>query len=79
MRAISGRFLLLEELERFKPLRAVWGNIDADKVRAAVPRDLQWECEGLRIYMTHIGKRRMCGMRLAVTGRACLFVGIRIF
>ena len=50
-----GPFSLLEELERFKPLRAVWGNIDGDKIRAAVPRDLQWECEGLRVYMTHIG------------------------
>ena len=50
-----GPFTILEELERFKPLRAVWGNIDGDKVRAAIPRDLQWDCQGLRIYMTHIG------------------------
>jgi putative phosphoesterase len=53
-----GPFEILEELERFKPLRGVWGNIDGDKIRAAVPRDLQWECEGLRVYMTHIGNDR---------------------
>jgi hypothetical protein len=50
-----GPFEILEQLERFKPLRGVCGNIDGDKVRAAVPEDLQWECEGLRVYMTHIG------------------------
>lgn len=50
-----GPFEILEQLEKFKPLRAVWGNIDGEKVRAALPRDLQWECEGLRVYMTHIG------------------------
>ena len=49
-----GPFAILEELEKFKPLRGVWGNIDGAKVRAAVSRDLQWECEGLRVYMTHI-------------------------
>ncbi len=53
-----GPFAILEELERFKPLRAVWGNIDGDKIRAAVPRDLQWECDGLRVYMAHIGNDR---------------------
>ena len=49
---------ILEQLEKFKPLRGVWGNIDGEKVRLAVPRDLQWECEGLRVYMTHIGNAR---------------------
>ncbi len=50
-----GPFSMLEELENFKPLRGVWGNIDGDKIRAAIPSDLQWECEGLRVYMTHVG------------------------
>jgi putative phosphoesterase len=49
-----GPLELLEELEAFKPLRGVWGNIDGEKVRAAVPKDAQWECDGLRVYMTHI-------------------------
>jgi putative phosphoesterase len=50
-----GPFSILEQLEAFKPLRGVCGNIDGAKVRAAVVQDLQWECEGLRVYMTHIG------------------------
>lgn len=50
-----GPMSILEALEAFKPLRAVWGNIDGAEVRRAVPRDLEWDCEGLRVYMTHIG------------------------
>ncbi len=56
-----GPFSIVEELEAFKPLRGVWGNIDGEKVRAAMPEHFQWECEGLRVYMTHIedpGARR---------------------
>jgi putative phosphoesterase len=53
-----GPFEILEELESFKPLRGVWGNIDGERVRAAVPKDLQWDCEGLRVYMTHIEDAR---------------------
>ena len=49
-----GPFAIVEELEAFKPLRGVWGNIDGERVRAAFEHDLQWECEGLRVYMTHI-------------------------
>jgi putative phosphoesterase len=50
-----GPFSILEQLEAFKPLQGVWGNIDGDKIRAAVPQHSQWECQGLRVYMTHIG------------------------
>jgi putative phosphoesterase len=53
-----GPIAVVEELESFKPLRGVWGNIDGEKVRAALPKDSQWECEGLRVYMTHIEDRR---------------------
>lgn len=49
-----GPFAIVEELEAFKPLRGVWGNIDGERVRAAFDHDLQWDCEGLRVYMTHI-------------------------
>lgn len=46
---------VLEKLEAFKPVRGVFGNIDGPAVRAAVPKDLVWTCEGVRVYMTHIG------------------------
>jgi len=50
-----GPVTLLEELRRFKPLRGVAGNIDGAEVRAEVPENLQWDCEGVLVYMTHAG------------------------
>jgi putative phosphoesterase len=46
---------LFDELKAFKPLRAVYGNVDGAEVRASTGLDLEFECEGLRVYMTHIG------------------------
>jgi uncharacterized protein len=43
------------ELEKFKPLRAVFGNIDDNEMQARYPEDLWFTCEGLTIWMTHIG------------------------
>ena len=50
-----GSIDLLDRLNAFKPTRAVYGNIDGAEVRSALESDLQWECEGVRVYMTHIG------------------------
>lgn len=44
-----------DELEKFKPLRAVFGNIDDKNLQARFAEDLWFECEGLKIWMTHIG------------------------
>jgi uncharacterized protein len=46
---------LLESLRGFKPLRAVYGNIDGAEIRSELPADLFWECEGVHVYMTHVG------------------------
>jgi putative phosphoesterase len=46
---------VLDRLRDFKPLRGVYGNIDGPQLRAELPQDLAWECEGMRVYMTHIG------------------------
>ena len=50
-----GTIALFDQLRAFKPTRAVWGNIDGQDVRAAMPEDLVWNCAGLDVYMTHIG------------------------
>lgn len=48
-------------LESIKPIRdlyefkAVYGNIDGHAVRYEFPLDQVWECEGMNIFMTHIG------------------------
>ena len=46
---------LLQQLELFKPVRAVFGNIDDRTLQAKLPEDLWFTCEGLTIWMTHIG------------------------
>jgi uncharacterized protein len=51
-----GKIALAEKLEKFKPFRAVYGNIDENTaVEQSYPLDLRFECEGLDVYMTHIG------------------------
>jgi uncharacterized protein len=46
---------ILDRLQEFKPARGVFGNIDGPELRARLPQDLVWDCEGVRVYMTHIG------------------------
>jgi Calcineurin-like phosphoesterase superfamily domain len=41
--------------EPSSPVRGVYGNVDGAELRADLPEDLVWECEGLNVYMTHIG------------------------
>src|SRR4051812_47701646 len=55
MRAISGSLDVLESLKKFKPTRGVYGNVDGAGLRAELPFDADWQCEGVRVYMTHIG------------------------
>lgn len=46
---------LLRQLELFKPVRAVFGNIDDRTLQARLPEDLWFTCEGVTIWITHIG------------------------
>ena len=46
---------ILDRLRELKPVRAVYGNVDGPELRADLPQDLAWDCDGLRVYMTHIG------------------------
>ena len=50
-----GNMEVIEKLKAFKPLRAVYGNIDGQEMRKKYPLDVTIELEGLRIWMTHIG------------------------
>jgi putative phosphoesterase len=52
---LGGGFNVLRRIEAFKPLRAVYGNVDGADVRAALPDEIVWDCEGVKVYMTHIG------------------------
>ena len=46
---------VLDQLNGFKPLRGVFGNVDGEGIRARLHRDLEWHCEDVCVYMTHIG------------------------
>ena len=50
-----GKVEVVDQLEAFKPLRAVYGNIDGKELRIRFPEDLRFECEGVNVWMTHIG------------------------
>ena len=50
-----GDLKVTDMLKKHKPLRAVYGNIDDAKARTEFPLDLHFTCEGMKVYMTHIG------------------------
>ena len=50
-----GNIHLAEKLNVFKPMRGVYGNIDGNEVRDVYPEKLHWQCEEVKIFMTHIG------------------------
>ncbi|HLP94986.1 MAG TPA: metallophosphoesterase family protein [Saprospiraceae bacterium] len=50
-----GDIRVWDALKAFKPVRGVYGNIDGAKLRAELPLDLRFECEGVPVFMTHIG------------------------
>jgi uncharacterized protein len=44
-----------DSLAAQKPLRAVYGNVDDLALRTRFPEDQKFTCEGLNVWMTHIG------------------------
>ena len=50
-----GKIEILEKLQKFKPLRAVFGNIDTKEIQWQIPENQHFTIEGLNIFMTHIG------------------------
>lgn len=51
-----GDVSLLDDIKNLNiPLRIVYGNIDDKEIRHSVNRDEVFTCEGLDVYMTHIG------------------------
>jgi len=50
-----GDVSVIDQLRDFKPLRGVYGNIDATDVRMELPEFERFKCEGVDVLMTHIG------------------------
>lgn len=43
------------EIEKLKPFKAVYGNIDDNGIRATYPENLFFNCEDVPVFITHIG------------------------
>lgn len=50
-----GSMEVIEQLEKIKPLRGVYGNIDNAKIRSEFPEVNRFFCEDVDVLMIHIG------------------------
>ena len=50
-----GDLLVTDTLQKYKPLRGVFGNIDDAKARLDFPLHNRFMCEGVDVWITHIG------------------------
>ena len=50
-----GNLKVTDSLKCLKPLQAVYGNIDDEKARLEFPLDNRFMCEGVDVWITHIG------------------------
>jgi uncharacterized protein len=50
-----GHIELAKKLSDFKPLKAVYGNIDGQEIRNQYPVETRFLCEETDVWMTHIG------------------------
>jgi putative phosphoesterase len=50
-----GPHALADELETFKPLRGVYGNIDDGQMHRRFPERISFSCGGLNVCIQHIG------------------------
>ena len=50
-----GDLAVTDTIKKLKPLRAVYGNIDDGKARLEFPLHNRFQCEGVDVWITHIG------------------------
>lgn len=50
-----GDLKVTDQIKKLKPLRAVYGNIDDAEARTEFPLHNRFMCEGMDIWITHIG------------------------
>ncbi|GAA3599668.1 metallophosphoesterase family protein [Flavivirga amylovorans] len=50
-----GDLKVTDAIKKLKPLRAVFGNIDDNKVRVEFPENNRFMCEDVDVWITHIG------------------------
>ena len=50
-----GNASIIDELAKFKTIRAVYGNIDGQEIRKICPKNQRFICEEVDVWITHIG------------------------
>ena len=50
-----GNIDVINKLNSFKPVKAVYGNMDGNDVRYKCPKNLRFNCESVDVWITHIG------------------------
>lgn len=50
-----GNLETADKLAGIKPLKGVYGNIDDHRLRLVYPKHHKFRCEGVKVWMTHIG------------------------
>ena len=50
-----GSTAVSDELQKIKPLKAVFGNIDGAEIRKEFPLNARFMCEEVEVWITHIG------------------------
>ena len=50
-----GTIAVTDEISKTKPLRGVYGNVDGHLLRSQFPENQTFNCEGVKVLMTHIG------------------------
>ena len=50
-----GSAAVAEQLQSFKPLKGVYGNIDGYDIKSVFPEQLVFMCENVKVMMRHIG------------------------
>ena len=50
-----GTLKLAERLATIKPMKGVYGNIDGNDIQNIYPENLFFQCEEVKVFMTHIG------------------------
>ncbi len=50
-----GSLDVTDAIQKIKPLKAVYGNIDDAKIRKEFPENLLFSCQGVKVFITHIG------------------------
>jgi putative phosphoesterase len=50
-----GTAVVTDKLKKIKPVIAVYGNIDGMDIRKEFPEHQRFSCEGVAVWMTHIG------------------------